>query len=183
MGSCTKETALSYWHFDRDRDGAPSAFEIGKYESIRCPHDLEIYVLDPPADNDRLRDLNLQIRKSRRRQLDSSLYHRERKLDSLREFTVSLRKWVQPEILKIPIPPTGLTVMLATLPVALEVQGHPKVARARILVALIASESPGEHSSRDRLGAAGGPRPSSGRPASLRREQDQNGPRYHWDGH
>ncbi len=124
---CHSEHLESLHKLERDASGS----------LIRCGGTRpRIFILEGPATNDRVWELNLEIRKSCLHRLDRSLYVGRPEVHMVREFCVQFTPG-DPEA-EIPPGAPGIIEMMASLPVALDAQRMPKSEVDKIVAAATA---------------------------------------------
>lgn len=117
---------LSHWYFDRERLESLHSFTRDASEDlIKCGGSRPgIFMLGGPSGNDRVRALNLEIRRSPLQCLDRCLYAGGPEVHIVREFRVEFTPG-DPDA-EIPLGAHGIIQMMASLPVALDAQRMPK---------------------------------------------------------
>lgn len=116
---------LSYWHWDSGQLTSLNTFaKDDSGDLVKCGGTRpRIFMLDGPSTMDRVRELNLEIRRSPLKRLPRRLYAGRPEVHIVREFRVEFTPG-DPDA-EIPLGSPGIIEMVASLTVALDAQRMP----------------------------------------------------------
>jgi hypothetical protein len=121
---------ISYWHFNQN-DFSYIKLPETDGDVINCYGNPDIYIIEEEPSEDRLRDLNLQVRQRPDHALPFTLYgtySTAKKVQRIGEFAVEFGGLgiLGSSTADIPLEADGLMAMLTSVQLAREAQGSPK---------------------------------------------------------